>query len=48
MDGRVEVGSKVEGMWCVDSETGDRYLIDTKTGQILTTEEQFNANQGHK
>lgn len=47
MDNRVEVGSKVEGMWCVDSETGERYLIDTKTGQIIATEEKFNGNQRH-
>lgn len=26
-------------VWCVDSETGHRYLLDRKTGQVITTEE---------
>lgn len=47
MENRVEVGSRLEGMWCVDSETGLRYLLDMKTGQVIATEEQFNANQRH-
>lgn len=47
MENRVEVGSRVSAVWCVDSETGQRYLIEEKSGRILMTEEQYNGYQGH-
>lgn len=28
----------VDAIWCVDSESGHRYLLDIKTGQVISTE----------
>lgn len=28
-----------DAVWCVDSETGKRYLIEYKTGQIIARED---------
>ena len=28
-----------EGRWCINSETGDYYLIDLKTGKLLLRKE---------
>ena len=27
--------------WCIDSETGQRVLIDSKTGQVIITQEEL-------
>jgi len=31
-------GDTFRGQWCVDSETGDRLLIEIATGQVLIRE----------
>lgn len=31
----MDANDRLEGRWCVDSETGEHLLIDLKTGQIL-------------
>jgi len=31
----MEADKRMEGIWCVDSETGLQYLLDLKTGTIL-------------
>lgn len=30
----------LEARWCTDSETGMRYLLNLKTGQVIQVEEQ--------
>lgn len=38
MDGKkyhVNPEDRIEAIWCVDSETGERVLIDLKTSEIL-------------
>lgn len=31
----------MDAIWCVDSETSKRYLLDRKTGQIIATEDEI-------
>lgn len=33
----------IDATWCVDSETGERYLLDNKTGQVIATGDQVNG-----
>jgi len=36
---------KADQVWCWDSETGHKYLLDVKTGQVLETEECKSCQQ---
>lgn len=29
----MDVNERIEAIWCTDSETGEQYLLDLKTGQ---------------
>lgn len=31
---------RVEGRWCVDSETGEQVCLDLKTGQVLARKDR--------
>jgi hypothetical protein len=31
----MDANERIEAIWCVDSETGERLLIDLKTNEIL-------------
>lgn len=35
--------STLEGRWCTDSETGEEYLLDLKTGQVIMTRRDLNG-----
>lgn len=37
-----DANKTVDAVWCVDSETGKKFLLDRKTGQVLTTEDEIN------
>lgn len=34
----VDPNRRVDAVWCSDSETGGRYLIDRLTGQVIAQE----------
>ena len=35
--------STLNARWCVDSETGEEYLLDLKTGQVIGTRREING-----
>jgi len=37
-------GSTLDALWCWDSETGKRVLIDRQTGQVIAKWEDINVN----
>lgn len=37
MDEVFDAEKTLDAVWCWDSETGKRYLLDRRTGQVITT-----------
>lgn len=35
--------STMNAIWTVDSETGEEYLLDLKTGMVITTRREING-----
>lgn len=39
--GKFNPEDTLDAVWCVDSETGKRYLLGRKTSQIIATEKEM-------
>ncbi len=47
-DGKINPTDRVEAIWCVDNETGKKYLIDLITGKILGDENDITRENGKR